>query len=363
MKKFAKQLLSFAVILSMVFGFSVLTFAAEPNTDNQVTETHSSYAVNSYSNASSYFEGKTNELKNSDTKIGVQPERIALSSENDRVRLEITSSLIAEGETQTFLGKVFAIHGNGYYDDKLILGDLGRNGKYSIAQFRVFSDNISNLTILVEDLDTGGLTEFSSHISQELFLELMNIADSNTTVAELAESQDSGISPQAIVAQEVIELMQPSKRFLHSINRRSLQSSSTFKSTSSYSAQSASADTLRDFCASLNDSISGSITVNGIMRNVLTQTGWKMYKTSSHFYVMHGVTNSSTEQLVGITVVSLSDYHPGTTQVNASYTIIGSCTLSYNPTTHVATRLQYDTGIRLEDAIIAIELVNGTTYF
>ena len=47
--------------------------------------------------------------------------------------------------------------------------------------------------------------------------------------------------------------------------------------------------------------------------------------------------------------------------MTALYTVVGSATLSYDKSTKVATLLQYNTGIRLEDASIAVELVGGTT--
>ncbi|MGN0398234.1 MAG: hypothetical protein ACI4EL_09540 [Candidatus Fimimorpha sp.] len=356
MNRLIKRLLSIVIASSMVLVSSTIAFASEISSNEYGAEMYSPYAVKTYLSASSYFDGKMTELEKNDSKISVW-------LKNDRVYLEITSNLIAAGEKQTFSGEVFAIHGNGYYDSKLVLGDFDKSGKFNIAQFKILTERQPVLTILIEDLDTGKLVEFTSQISQSLFTGLMQIAKANTAMLESKVDRKIDLLPRTAVAQKVIELMQPSKRFLYGANRRSFQSNSTFKSTSSYSGASATATTLKNFCTSVNNSASSGVTPNSTMQTILTQTGWKMYKTSSHFYVMHGVTNSSTEQLVGITVASLSNYRPTSTKISASYTIIGSCTLSYNTVTHVATLLQYDTGIRLEDATIAIELVNGSAYF
>lgn len=356
MKKIMKSLLSIVIALSMISASSTITFATGISLNEPDTETYLPDAVKFYSNASSYFDGEPTELENNDFKLSIW-------IKDDRVHLEISSNQITADEKQTFSGEIFALHGNGYYDDKLVLGDFDKNEKWSIAQFKVIAELQPVLTTIIEDLDTGKLVEFTVQISQSLFTRLMQIAKANTAVLESREQRNNDLLPQAAAAQKIIELMQPSKMFLHDANYISAQRSAIFKSTNSYSGASAAATTLKNFCASVNNSSTNGVTPNSTMQTILTQTGWKMYKSPSYFYVMYGVKNTSTERLVGITVASISNERPKPTNISASYTIIGSCTLSYDTVTHVANLLQYNTGIRLEDATIAIELVNGSAYF
>ena len=265
-----------------------------------------------------------------------------------------------------FTGEILSLNGNGYYDDRLILGSFMPENGNSIALYKIiYEETDPVLTLLVENLKTGQLTEYSFSISYDQFTQLMRIAKDTTTAHEGILDTNDDYSPEVLVAQEVVALMQPSRNYLSPENASSMraQSNCSFQSTSTYTATAATDTELKTFCYNVNNSTSSGITPSTTMQTVLSQTGWKMYKTSTYFYVMHGVANTSTEQLVGITAASVSNNTPTSGATNASYTIIGSCTLSYNKTTKIAKLLQYDTGIRLENATIAVELVGGTTNF
>lgn len=93
------------------------------------------------------------------------------------------SMLSDEMAVETFTGQVFALHGNGYYDDRLILGSFSPVENHNIALFKILNENIPELTLLVEDMFTGELKEYRFEISQEKFSALMNVAKKNNGFA------------------------------------------------------------------------------------------------------------------------------------------------------------------------------------
>lgn len=354
------RFLSFVVVLALIFSTSAPSaYAADLNLNDYVLEnSYSPSTIKLYSSAFDYYEGHYSD-------VGVSKDncKIALGTNKNQILLRLSSSAMTGGKDILFKGNIYSVHGNGYYDDKLILGDFEQQENLNIVQFKILREYDPILTLLIEDVSTGKLLEFTVQTSNHLFSAFMQIASNNTTLLEKNIDDNVEIPPRLAVSQRVLSLMQPAKRMSKTANLILSQSHSSFKSTSSYSGSYASVAELTNFCTSINNSSSGGITPSSAMRTILNQTGWKMYKSSTYFYVLHGVANSSTEQLVGITVASISNNKPSSTKISASYTIIGSCTVSYNKTSQTATLLQYDTGIRLEDATVAIELVNGTTNF
>ncbi len=374
MKKLFSIVLSMAMLVSAPSISATATtvdiitaFAQDFNSanDNAVsTEEYTSISAKSYLGASAYEEDvlARSICENTSMKISTARNMVSITLALSEVALEERESLSGK---EIFIGEVFSLNGGGYYDNIMILGSFAPTADYSIALFKILNENSTPvLTLLVENINSGELTEYSFHISASLFDKLMSIAQSTTKSHEDSKNKDGDISPERMVAQEVIALMQPSKNYKsleNSLNMRT-QSNSSFKSTTSYVATAASLNVVQTFCASINAATSSGITPSATMQSVLSQTGWKMYKTSTHFYVMHGVANTSTEQLVGITVCSVSSEKTyGQPELTALYTVVGSATLSYDKSTKVATLLQYNTGIRLEDASIAVELVGGTT--
>ncbi|CVI66852.1 hypothetical protein NDGK_00684 [Clostridiales bacterium CHKCI001] len=362
MKKLIKiLLLNIVLAATMIFAFGTVAFATSvTNNDASFVVSYSPYTTNSYRNASNYFEGNKTVVEEDNTKI-----KLWVSNNIVYFSLISTFKCSESGKVDTFSGKVFALHGNGYYDNKLIIGDFDQVGTVNIAQFKILCEKQPILTLLVECTNTGELVEYFFQITQDVFGSLMEMAQANTASLESEIDNRGDSTSQILSSQRIIALMQPSNNFIYktSTNAMRSQSHSSFKSTSSYPGIYASSTEIKNFCTAINNSLSSGITPSATMQSVLSQTGWKMYKSSSYFYVMHGVANSSTEQLVGITLVSISNNKPDSENINASYTVVGSCTVSYNKTIKIATLLQYDTGIRLENATIAIELVGGTTNF
>ncbi len=356
------------LVIAMVLQF--FTFSAFA-TDSDSNETFDGYIINAEAiddSATKYVNAFAFEsAESSDSLANIENIRIEVAGNYSvSVNLNIDENIsIRSGAT--FHGSIYALNGNGYFDDKLIVGSFEPTINYSIVLFKILnSDSSPVLNLLVENLETGELTDYSFEVDSKHFDKLMLVAKETTKQLESTKDEKGSITPQVLVAEEVISLMQPGKNYLSAENAGLLraQSNSSFLSTSSYSATAATASVLGTFCTNMEEASSSGYTPSTTMQSVLSQTGWKMYKTSGHFYVMHGVANTSTEQLVGITYCSLSDERPNDgNQINASFTVAGSVTLSYDKTAKKAYLLQSNTGIRLEDATIAIELVGGTTNF
>lgn len=248
-----------------------------------------------------------------------------------------------------------------------IVGNFQKAKGFKIIQFESRKSTETGefaLVLLIEDEYSGALMEQSYLLSQNQFDSILKESQKNTDKL-VAIANEQGEDPRLAVYPELLTLLMPSKMCMSEQNTNGLraQSNYTFKSTTYYSAVSADyEDDLEPFFDDLNDL--GEAYASTKMNSILTQTGWKFYRNSDMFYVMHGVTNSSTERLVGITVAAFSSEKvPGSPQVKAAYTILHSITLSYDTVNDKADVLYYDAGIRLEDATVAVELTGGTTNF
>jgi len=370
MKRFKLAVPALFLAMILCFGLVLPTSASESQQSEYVindSELEAHYDISSARKFADLSDYEELYPTNADSAIT----DIRIVAEKNKVTTYLIIANEQEKEEVKFTGEVLSINGRGYYDDKLIIGDFAPSGYFKVVLFKIFIDSetkraLPKLTLLVEDIRSGELLESSFAITANQFNNLLCLAKNTTELLEATKEKDSSIEPRFVVAEKVIALMQPRENYLPAepIAQLLSQSNSSFKSTNTYSGTSATLSTLQTFCNSLSAAPSSGITPSTTMQTVLSQTGWKMYKTSTYFYVMHGVANTSTEQLVGITVASVSDNRPNNgILLSASYTIVGSCTLSYNKTTKIATMLMKDSGIRLENASIAIELVGGTTNF
>lgn len=356
MHKILKSIISVLLITAVLFSTVTASPTANADCDNSAIDSSSlSNEVRSFLNASDYYAGQF--------EVEQYTASIRIWNNDDRVCFSLTPSTMVIGKKHTFWGNVFALHGNGYYDDKLIVGDFPQVEMLNIVQFRILNEGHPVLTLLVEHMDTGKLIEYSFQISEDVFHGLMEIALANTAATESTMHGTDNQLSQMLTAQRILALMETPERLVNGGNVPRTQNHSSFQSTSTYSGTYATSLEVKNFCTAVNNSTTSGITPSTMMQTVLSQTGWKLYKANTYFYVMYGVATSSDVRYIGITIASVSNNHPEQTKLSASYTIIGSTTVAYNTSTHIATLIMYDAGIRLEDATIAIELLNDTTNF
>lgn len=361
--KLRKRFISALVVLVLVLQVLPLSVSAsstiEPDVDvsYQALDSGLPQVDKAYANANAYQEDISMA-----SKASVNLSTMKTNQGTTTIELEINNQAVS------FEGILYS------FDGGLIVGDFSPSMQYNIAQFRVlevntYDENHSEVYVLIENLNDGSIVESSFAITTSDYQSLLTIANENTDCL-ISTAERNNEDYRLTVYPQLLALLQPNKQYMYSENApastyatTSLQSSCKFESTSTYSAVGASYENeLKPFFDSLESS--NTTSASSTMDSVLCQTGWKMYKTSTYFYVMHGVQNTSTEQLVGITVVSVSSERVSSNSViNADIYILYSYTLSYNKTTGTATVLQRDSGIRLEDAIVAIQLVGGTTNF
>lgn len=351
----------FSIILLIIFFFCYfpLSVLASNNTEFEYYLHAISNSTKKYDNITSYESDKATVAEHQIDYVKILSTTTAFS-----IFLPISDS----GLEACFYGNIYSINGDGYYDDKLILGnfDFSLDNNYNIVLFKILKEDtdIAKFSLLIENIDTGELIESSFSVDNNKFTVLMNIAKENTSVLE-NQSDDQDFS----TAKELLSLLQPQKRCISAVNSSTqsttyAQSNYNFTSTTGYGAQVGNFSLMQQFFTEIYDDSDSSITPSSHMQQILSQTGWGIYRGTNFFYVIHGVQNTNTEQLVGLTLVSFSHQRPNNgEEISASYTIVDACTVSYNKTTKTANLLFYNNGIRLEKAAIAIQLVGGTTNF
>ena len=352
-----RSLIALLLCATVLVSTALPVFAVETSINAEHAISSISTNAQQYNGASAYKTGSIMSVGLSDfCTVDIQ------SKPNNQVMVDVSLS----EETLTFRGKLYSIDGGGYYDDKMILGDFGTYQSYNISLFKI-EKNGTNATIeiLLEDIQTGILTELNFVITISEFEHLLDIA-TNTTAEAKEHAVNNGQDPRITVDSMILSLLRPSTQYVSRANADSLmrlQSSASFESVKSYSAVSVAYSTIDNFFNGFETSTRVSVS-NSTMRNLLSQTGWKFYKTGTFFYVMHGVENSSTENLVGITVASISSEEVGEDhEILGDFYITDSYTLSYDTTLNTARVLYYNTGIRLEDALAAVEVPENTTNF
>ena len=389
MKVFTKTILSLVLMLAMMVGNTTPILAASEQSfsGGETARKEESFTSKSLIQHSVYNECITSEpffwksLEENESKVYANAQgyfddtrqqksvlgSISLATNSNQVEVHLTLKQADFSEGLDLSGKVYVLHGNGYYDEKLILGDFDGSSKYNIPLFKILNESEPVLSIILEDIASGELYALTFVLPQSLFMHLFKIAV--TTTGEYENELEESVDDPALVKEKMIEwilsLYQPSKNFKSSVNLslpRS-QSHQNFKSTDSNSASYAGLTVLQNFCSALNNP-PYSVTPSSTLQSIFSQVGWGMYYLpTNHFYVIHTVVNSSYEYLISLTVAAMSDYRPDTTTISAGYGIVGSCSITYNPITKVADLLYYNTGVRLENALIAIELLGGTTNF
>lgn len=312
-----------------------------------------------YTGAAAYMAG----LANAPTTI---LQASSLSIVDGFVKLSIRYGAVAHD----FDGNLFTLGHSSDSNNDFVVGDFQKNDVYSVAMFKVQRWKETNkspvVNILLEDLSNGKLIDLQFSISSAHFDALYGCA-LKSTVSLIEASEKRGGDRRSDVYTDTLSLMMPFKRFIVSDNteqQRSLQSNHEFESTTYYYPRVAVDydEDLKPFFNSVKNSTSA--TVSSKMNDVFSQLGWKMYQTDEFFYVMHGVQNTSTERLVGITVASVStEADTDDRELFGDFFIVHSLTLSYDTVTDTATVLMYDAGIRLEDAVAALHLTNETTNF
>lgn len=351
-----KRVVCFMLILALlsatVLPISAIASSIDVHDAEMAFQISASPSVAMYADAEAYQEDAS-------TASNMLISNLAIDSSQSSTAINLT----VQNTQEVFEGTLYS------FESGIIVGDFSPSERYNLVQLRIYcEDNCSKIYILLENVENGELLETSFSISVSEYQGLLSIADKNTLdLINDAEANDEDC--RMTVYPQLFSLLQPQKQYMSMANMpalinatSSLQSSCEFESTSTYSAVAASYDNaLKPFFDAFKTS--NTTTASSTMDSVLCQTGWKLYKTNSYFYVMHGVQNSSTEQLVGITVVSVSFERNESQELLADICVTYSYTLSYNKSTNTATVLQSDSGIRLEDVITAIELVYGTTNF
>lgn len=356
-----RKMMSFLLAAAVIFVSTGSALAIPASATNDANKIVHEFAPIPTQNMKTYVDASAYET--GDGSVSVSP----IANFNVQITAdEVRVSLKLDNQTLCFSGKVYAFGQDGSFNEKLIVGDFVPSGQFNVAQFKVkTTDKASQVSLLLENMNTGEIEELIYSITTAQYEELLSVAKRETQLL-VAAAEKNDEDPRLAVYAEIMPLMMPTKQYCSVANadaQRSWQSNYTFKSTSYYSAISADyEDDFEPFFEDLN--ADGVASPSAKMKNILNQTGWKLYKGSDMFYVMHGVANTSTEQLVGITVAQLSpEKIPNSPKVKASYTILHSVTLSYDKISQEADVLFYNAGIRLEDASVAVELVGGTTNF
>ena len=258
-----------------------------------------------------------------------------------------------DNEELAFYGKLNLFDLEGYYKNRLLLGDFsGKSKDYHVILVRFDDGCDCKATVLLENLINGEILEFISDLVPDQYAKLTLHSHSvvSENVTEISELEG------------MIGLLEPQKQCLVENNLITSQSNYTFKNTDANSGTSVSYSNLTSFFNQLANN--NSAVASGTVDTMLRQTGWKLYKNGSYFYIMYGIVNTSTERLVGISVVLTSNNLTSSLQeIAAQCTTKYSVTLSYNTSTNTANVIMSSSGIRLEDGIVAVELNGGSTNF
>ena len=252
-----------------------------------------------------------------------------------------------------FYGKLNLFDLEGYYKNHLLLGNFyGKSKDYHVILVRFEDGDDCRATVLLENMINGEILEFISDLSPDQYEKL--VLHSHAVISEKTIEINE--------LERMIGLLEPQKQCLAENNLITSQSNYTFKNTDANSGTSVSYSNLTSFFNQLANN--NSAVASGTVNTMLRQTGWKLYKSGSYFYIMYGIVNTSTERLVGISVVLTSNNLTSSLQeIAAQCTTKYSVTLSYNTSTNTANVIMSSSGIRLEEGIVAVELNGGSTNF
>lgn len=351
-----KKILSLVLVITMLAAMSVHVFAVAKTeiateTELLMSETEAQCILR-YQNANSYYSGDAESLV--DTVVSMQ-----MYKDNTAVTLNLST----QEASYHFTGNLLAANGGGYFDGKLVLGDFEMGNVYNVVLFKaLYQGEESCITILLENLLTSELIELVFELPQEVFYSFEQAANilSETKVQYASVTYDEDETMQRF-----LRLYMPSKNFASEENARVTSSlaSETFKNTDSNTGVGVTHTTLKNFIAKVEDGDIVRVT-NSAVQNMLCQSDWSFYKSSTHFYVSYGIAVSDTEYVMAIILTSVSKEHESADRkLSTSYQITGRITLSYDSELQEATLMYLDAGIRLENPLIALELVGGSTYF
>lgn len=335
-----KKMISLFLIVSMLFLSSSCVFGMNDETSVKLNQS----SVYRYLDYGSYL---TNDPMNSYSG-GV----IDINFNHNQCCLNV-KFFGQDNEEFAFYGKLNLFDLDGYYKNRLLLGSFyGKSKDYHVILARFDDENDCRVTVLLENMISGEILEFVSNLSPDQFVKLT--ANSHTVIG--------GKAIEICELEGLIGLLEPQKQCLAENNLITSQSNYTFKNTDANSGISVSYSNLTSFFNQLANN--NSAVASGTVNTMLRQTGWKLYKSGSYFYIMYGITNTSTERLVGISVVLTSNNLTSSLQeIAAQCTTKYSVTLSYNTSTNTANVIMSSSGIRLEEGIVAVELNGGSTNF
>ena len=315
-----------------------------------------------FSNESDYYSGIS---KPNSESFGIN---YYLSEDQNIIQLFINQKLYE------FTGYTLATKSESSNYVTIITGSFSPNENYNLATIKFENKNSnSSLYLLIEDLSDGSLKEITLNITNQEYNSIYQSAINNGEhFLEKINSTNTN-EAQFELKKQILKCLQPNKNFKYSRNISkaqtqkntqtfTAQSSQSFKSTNSYTAQSASYTILKSFFDNLIKT--GKATTDASLNRVLTQTGWKLYKTSDYFYIMDGSKNNSHEYYSCVSVIKITKEHDKSLRrLTTKMKVLYSVCLSYNSTTKKAEVLYYEAGVRMNCPVIAIELVNGDTTF
>ena len=355
-----KRICSLILVSSMLMSVS----ASAASISHETNKNNLSFTVNGDECKSTIF--KNAEAYETEQFIVVQDNTSPLTFNVDNEQINI--SIVIDNLLQNFSGKLYSIDGNGYYDDKMILGEFTPVGIYNILYFDITygldeETDMPITTIIIENIDNGEIIESTYTLQQSQFDTLMSVAQKTSSNAkDLAE--EAGEDPKITFVEKIISLMQPSRHYASSINENSIQprlSNHDFSSDDKSTGVGVSYNELDNFFSELTDN--GVAEVSSTVKQILSQTGWKYYRGHDYLYAMQGGDFGGSERIICISLLSVSDDIPVEGQINFSLYVDNAHTITYNPANNTAKMLQQDLGLRLENAAVAISMYNENNNF
>ena len=358
-----KKVLSF-FLCTLLFINLVPTFAIEQSSLDAITEEATELFVTTmesasyFTNADDYYYGESDDVLFSAVQLCLESTTHAVF-----MQLDLQETTLA------FSGRLSVSDDAGYYNDKLVLGDFDGDNEYNVALFKAIffgeDDSRSTLIILLERVNTGELLEMCFNLTQDMFDLMCAAAIQHSTVNpnQIQSSADFDSADEA--KREFLQLYIPEKNFLaeNNVSTTSALASEDYRNTSSNSGVGITHTTLKNFIKNVEEDEVVTVS-NSVVRSLLCQEDWSFYKTSSHFYVSYGIAVSDTEYAMAILLASLSDDpDDGGAELSASCYVTKCITLTYDSVLQEASLMFLDSGLRLEDMVVALELVGGSTCF
>ena len=213
-------------------------------------------------------------------------------------RLAIEISI--EGIVTTGIGDLFSFDDLG--QNTIIAADIISEGPFRILGLVIAPyDGKQTLKVTFENSQNNSVIMFECAVEPHIYSGIKKVAAKNTY-----EMFRNASDHECEIKEYLISLLLPGNKCLGKENKPNQTRSTDFNydSMNSTSGYYASLSELDGFFNDLYDD--GSASPSSSIIYILGQTGWRLYKGTDYLYIMYSQPNGTDEQLVSLTVVTLS---------------------------------------------------------